>query len=79
MGFVACLNLPLAAGAHLVLLEPLDWVARPASLLAAIARHRATLTWQPNFAFALLAARTPASADVDLASLRGAVSLLWSP
>ena len=73
MGFVACLNMPLAAGSHLVLLEPLEWVARPATYLAAVERFRGSLSWHPNFAYALMAQRCSAD-SLDLSSLRGLVN-----
>jgi len=52
---------------HVVMLHPLDWVARPVNFLRAVTRHQATLAWNPNFAYALMAERTR---DADLAELR---------
>src|SRR5262249_19771567 len=51
-------------------------VANPASYLAALASHRATLGWCPNFAYAFLADRArPADlAGLDLSALRGLVN-----
>ncbi len=70
MGFIACLNLPLASGAHAVMLDPLDWVAAPDLYLHAVERHRATLGWHPNFAFAFMADRVRRSCEADVSSLR---------
>lgn len=76
MGFVACLNLPLAHGASAVMLDPIDWVTRPGLFLRAVSQHRATLSWNPNFAYAFMADRVRDShlSDVDLSSLRALVN-----
>lgn len=76
MGFIACLNLPLAHGVHSVMLDPIDWVVDPSLFLRAASAHRATLAWNPNFAFAFMAQRVRDAdvADVDLSSLRGLVN-----
>jgi fatty-acyl-CoA synthase len=73
MGLVACLLLPLAHGVPVVAMSPFDWIARPEMLLDAVARHRATLAWLPNFAYSFLAARV-ADKRWDLASLRALVN-----
>jgi fatty-acyl-CoA synthase len=72
MGLIACFVCPLIAGVPVVWLSPFEWVTSPALLLKAIAKHRATLTWLPNFAFAFLAQR--ARDPVDLSSLRAAIN-----
>ena len=54
MGFIACFVMPLVLGIPIVEISPFDWVARPAMLLEAIDRHRASLCWLPNFAFRVL-------------------------
>ncbi|HEV3036379.1 MAG TPA: AMP-binding protein [Candidatus Angelobacter sp.] len=76
MGFIACLNLPLAFGAHTVMMQPMDWVANPAMYLRAVDRYRATLGWHPNFAFAFMAdrIREPDLAGLSLGSLRGLIN-----
>lgn len=51
MGLVACSLTPMILGQTIVLLDPFEWVARPATLLDAISRHHGTLCWLPNFAF----------------------------
>jgi fatty-acyl-CoA synthase len=55
MGLIACLMLATTLGQSLVLLDPFHWIARPATLFQAIAEHRGTLCWLPNFAFEHLA------------------------
>ena len=73
MGLIAAFLAPLTLGASVVALDPLGWAADPASLLRAITRHRATLCWMPNFAFAhLVRTRDPASRH-DLSSLRALI------
>lgn len=76
MGFVACLNMPLLLGAHVVMIEPMDWVADPGTFLRATSGHRATLAWNPNFAYAFMAQRVRDEDldGVDLGSLRGMVN-----
>jgi fatty-acyl-CoA synthase len=73
MGFMACLNMPLAHGAHTVMIDPIAWVLEPASFLRAASEHRATLAWNPNFAFAFMAQRVPERElpQIDLSSFRG--------
>jgi len=57
MGLIAGFLLPLVQGVPLVLMSPFDWVAHPALLLRAIAAHRGTLCWLPNFAYNHMARR----------------------
>lgn len=76
MGFIACLNMPLAFGLHTVMIDPIDWVSRPSTYLRAVSEYRATLSWHPNFAFAFMAQRVSESdiEGVDLSSLRGLIN-----
>jgi fatty-acyl-CoA synthase len=76
MGFMACLNMPLAYGVHTVMLDPIDWVTRPATFLRAASEFGATLAWNPNFAYAFMAdrIRDDELEAVDLRSLRGLVN-----
>jgi fatty-acyl-CoA synthase len=76
MGFVTSLHLALATGVHSILVDTLDWLSSPVTLPRLVAEHRATLTWQPNFALAYLAQRCPypAVAELDLGSLRAVVN-----
>ncbi len=76
MGFIACLNMPLFAGLHTVVLDPIEWVTKPASLLQAISNFHATLSWNPNFAYAFMAQRVRVAdaEDLDLSSVRGLIN-----
>jgi fatty-acyl-CoA synthase len=76
MGFIACLNMPLAFGVHTVMIDPIAWVSNPGLFLRAVSRYRATLSWHPNFAYAFMAQRVREAdlEDVDLSSLRGLVN-----
>lgn len=72
MGFVAAFLQPLLTGIELIELSPFAWASRPVMLLEAIAAHRPTLCWMPNFAFALLAEPRVLRSlgDLDLSSVR---------
>lgn len=63
---------PLVLGAPFVLISPVHWVGRPAIVLEAITKYRATVYWQPNFAFNFMTRRVPQAdlAGIDLSSLR---------
>lgn len=76
MGFIACLNLPLYRGLHTVMLDPIEWVTRPARFLAAVSNYEGTLAWNPNFAYSFMAQRIRDAemGGVDLSSLRGLVN-----
>ncbi|MBF0623675.1 MAG: AMP-binding protein [Magnetococcales bacterium] len=76
MGLLACFFLPLLTGTPLVALSPFDWVADPARLLQAVSHYRGTLTWMPNFAFALLADRVTDDrlTGIDLSCWRGVIN-----
>jgi fatty-acyl-CoA synthase len=76
MGFIACLNMPLLFGLHTIVIDPIDWVTRPALLLQAASHFGGTLSWNPNFAYAFMAQRVrDADLDeLDLSSLRGLVN-----
>ncbi|MEZ5614937.1 MAG: AMP-binding protein [Rhodocyclaceae bacterium] len=60
----------------LVLMSPLAFLARPSRWLAAISRHRGTLTAAPNFAYELCARKLDDAelAGLDLSSLRLALN-----
>jgi fatty-acyl-CoA synthase len=76
MGFIACLNMPLAHGVHTVMIDPIDWVSNPGTYLQAVSEYRGTLSWHPNFAYAFMAHRVR-DADIDgvnLSSLRGLIN-----
>lgn len=76
MGFIACLNMPLAFGVHCVMINPLDWVANPGLFLQSASRYRATLSWNPNFAYAFMSERVRPEQleELDLSSFRGLVN-----
>jgi acyl-CoA synthetase (AMP-forming)/AMP-acid ligase II len=59
MGLVAQLLLALHCGAEILLMEPLAFIRRPLAWLEAVARHRATISGAPDFAYALCLARMP--------------------
>ncbi len=71
MGLISSFLLPLVSGIPLVQLDPFEWVATPSSWLQAVAEHRGTLGWLPNFAFHFMARMPlPAGVQADLSSLR---------
>ena len=76
MGFIACLNLPVFVGAHTIMMEPMDWVSRPSLWLRAASTFGATLSWNPNFAYAFMAQRAKDAdlVDIDLSALRALVN-----
>jgi fatty-acyl-CoA synthase len=75
MGLIACFMLPLIAGAHVLHLDPFDWVSQPTSLLDEIETNRATHSWIPNFAFNHLAATgARAGRTWDLSSLKALIN-----
>ncbi len=76
MGFIACLNMPLAFGTHTVMIDPIDWVTAPATFLRAASDHGATLSWNPNFAYSFMAQRVRDDDldGVDLGRLRALVN-----
>jgi len=72
MGLITNLIGPPLWDTPVVACDPVAWVDRPALLLEMIDRQRATLCWQPNFAFAFLAKTTPRqkAASLDLSPMR---------
>ncbi len=61
MGLVNNFLLCLTAGVPLAMMAPQDFVRRPSSWLLGLERVEATLTWSPNFGFALAAQRAEES------------------
>lgn len=57
MGLVNNFLLCLTRGVPLVMMKPHDFVRRPALWLRGLAESRATITWSPNFGFALASER----------------------
>ncbi len=72
MGLLTSFLLPLVGGASCDTVPPGEWILDPASILTLITKERSTLSWWPNFAFALLAQRVrPAElTQLDLSSVR---------
>jgi fatty-acyl-CoA synthase len=66
MGLIGMALGPLYCGRPAVLLTPQAFVKRPAEWLRAISRHRATVSFAPNFAYALCVRRVK---DRDLEGL----------
>ncbi|SBT06704.1 AMP-dependent synthetase and ligase [Candidatus Accumulibacter aalborgensis] len=66
MGLIGAWFGSLYFGMRLVLMSPLDFLARPARWLRAISHHRGTLSPAPNFAYDLCARKL---ADADLQGL----------
>ncbi len=54
MGLIGGILQPIAAGFPVVLMSPMAFLQRPARWLEAIARHHATISGGPNFAYDLL-------------------------
>ncbi len=72
MGLIGGLLHPLFLGARCILMSPLHFLQRPARWLAAVDRHRATVSGGPNFAYDLCARRLTEGdcAGLDLAAWR---------
>lgn len=72
MGMMSANLLPMLSGIPCVHLSTLSWVRNPALLLQAISKHRATLSWMPNFAFShtVRSVRERDLRDLDLSSMR---------
>jgi fatty-acyl-CoA synthase len=74
MGLIGGLVLPLACGrCDTLLASPADYLARPASWLAQVSRHRATTTIAPGSAYALTARLLRTGPRLDLSCLRYAL------
>jgi fatty-acyl-CoA synthase len=74
MGLIGCLILPMLLGITTVHISPFDWVTRPVSLFELIERHRATICWQPNFAFQHMVRTAPKDRTWDLSSMRAFIN-----
>ncbi|MBN8232592.1 AMP-binding protein [Corallococcus macrosporus] len=72
MGLIGGILQPLYVGFPVVLMSPLDFLARPLRWLEAVSRYRATTSGGPNFAFELCARKATAEqvAELDLSSWR---------
>jgi acyl-CoA synthetase (AMP-forming)/AMP-acid ligase II len=71
-GLVCGVLCPILLGARGVLLSPHQWVRRPSLLFEAIARHRGTMCWMPNFALnhCVRVVRPRDLEGIDLGSVR---------
>jgi len=74
LGLIAFLAFPMSSGCSLVLQSPAGFALRPASWLAALSRHRSTLTGAPDFAYRLLLPLLEAGLAIDLSAVRLMVS-----
>lgn len=72
MGLIGFVLAPLIHRVPVVFLPTLSFIEDPSRWMAAISRHRATITFAPNFALALAVKRTPAAEldRLDLSCLR---------
>ncbi len=76
MGLIDAFLLPLLGGCPTVLIPTLDFMRDPGLWLWAIHRHRGTISWAPNFAYAVAASRIPERdlEGLDLSSWRIAIN-----
>jgi len=76
MGLMGACLLPLLSGCPTVLIPTMEFMRDPAVWLRAIHAYRGTLSWAPNFAYALCANRvaTRDLAGLDLRSWRIAIT-----
>ncbi|MBI3724803.1 AMP-binding protein, partial [bacterium] len=76
LGLVGMVLASLHAGAHLILLSPVDFLKEPMTWLRAVSRHRAVHTAAPNFAYQLCVRKCSHEAlrseKIDLSSLENA-------
>lgn len=70
MGLVACCLLPVLTGVPVTMVSPFEWTMRPTMLFDIIERTKATLIWQPNFAFQHLVNCVGPDDQWDLSSVR---------
>ena len=57
MGLIAAFHLPLAFGIPSVQIDPFEWVQVPSLLLEAVTKEQGTISWLPNFAYSMMAAK----------------------
>jgi fatty-acyl-CoA synthase len=70
MGLIGFVLAPLATGVPVVFLQTLSFMKRPQLWLQCISRYRATISFAPNFAFALCLRLAVPGEHLDLSSLR---------
>lgn len=76
MGLIDAFLLPLLSGCPTVLIPTMDFMREPSLWLWAVHHYAGTVSWAPNFAYALCATRIPDSdlVDLDLSSWRIAIN-----
>jgi acyl-CoA synthetase (AMP-forming)/AMP-acid ligase II len=76
MGLIDGFLLPLLSGCPTVLMPTTDFMREPGRWLWAMHAYRGTMSWAPNFAYALCVSRIPPSdlAGLDLSSWRLALN-----
>jgi len=76
MGLMGALLLPLLTGCPTVLMPTMEFMREPAQWLWALHRYRGTISFAPNFAYALCAKRVPDDAveGLDLSAWRRAMN-----
>jgi 1-acyl-sn-glycerol-3-phosphate acyltransferase len=76
MGLIGAWFVPLYTGIPLVVMSPLAFLSRPERWLRAIAKHRATISPAPNFAYELCVRKIPDKdlVGLDLSSWRAATN-----
>ncbi len=70
MGLITSCLMPVLTGVPVTLVSPFDWVIRPTMLFDMIEQTKATLVWQPNFAFQHLVNCMGLEDEWDLSSIR---------
>lgn len=76
MGLVNNFLLCLTTGVPLVMLSPQDFIRQPSSWIRGLSDTGATITWSPNFGFAIATSRI---ADDELDGVRlGSVRAFWN-
>uniref|UniRef100_A0A0G4HEN0 Uncharacterized protein n=1 Tax=Chromera velia CCMP2878 TaxID=1169474 RepID=A0A0G4HEN0_9ALVE len=75
MGLISKVVAPIFFGLHALLMSPLDFIRKPYSWLAGLSKHKAFICGAPNFAFDLVAAKTPDAVveKLDLSHVAGYV------
>jgi fatty-acyl-CoA synthase len=74
MGLVGFVAIPMCFGLTLVQAAPQDFLAHPASWMQWISDHRGTVTAGPNFSWVLATRALRRATDLDLSSMRIALS-----
>jgi len=76
MGLIDAFLLPMLSGCPTVLIPTMDFMREPSLWLRAVHRYSGTISWAPNFAYAICARRVPAAEleGLDLSSWRIAIN-----